>query len=549
MEPPKLEGNLKRRANRLQSVSASRKSSFVERSTGPCLDGSLETSKSSPSRILRPVHLLTHSRKDATKKLLVMKFGGTSVRDASCIEQVAAIIHAAARENFVAVVVSAMSGVTNTLVEAASQAQAGNAESVSGILEELRLRHESVANALIKSPARRKKVLCGIRETVREGKRLGDEVLSGRAISLRNLDAISGLGECLSAPLVAAALCELGIVSEAIVATEIVVTDNCHGAAEPDMNLTAARCEGRLRPLIRQGVVPVVTGFIGATIDGVPTTLGRNSSDYSGTIVGAALGADEVTLWTDVDGILTADPKLVPGAATIPEMTYREASDLAGLGAKVLHPKTLRPVMRQGIPLVIRNTFAIDSLGTRITPGLPALVGNVRALVATRDLAMVTVCGIDEAGVLNFWGRVNDISKSTGIKIHLVCQSESKDDIGFVISCASAALVLDSMRREFASDLSQECVNSVTLEPNVAVITVFGQRICGDPEFLARTFDSLGRSHVRILGVGRDYSETAFSFVIGQGDIQSASVAIHHGLHSELDSNSTVRSKSSAQSF
>lgn len=478
-----------------------------------------------------------------------MKFGGTSVRDASCIEKVAAIVHTAARENRVAVVVSAMSGVTNALVDAATQAQIGNAASVSSILEELCRRHESAADALIKSPKRRKHTHRRIGDVMRKCISLCDEILSRRDLSLRNLDALSGLGECLSVQLVAGALSERGIISEAIYATELVVTDNGHGAAEPDMDLTVVRCEARLGPLLRQGVVPVVTGFIGATIEGVPTTLGRNSSDYSGTVLGAALRADEVTLWTDVDGILTADPKLVPGARTIPEMTYREAADLAGFGAKVLHPKTLRPVMTRGIPLVIRNTFAPHSPGTRITPGSVTHNGDVRALIAARDLAMVTLCGIDEAGVQNFWGRVKRISELTRTRIHLVCQSESKNDIGFVVPYNSAASVLDAMRREFASDLSQEDANSIVLEPNVAIVTTFGHRIWRDSELLARTFDSLSRLHIRILGVGRDYSETGFSIVVGQEHIQSASAAIHHELHGELDSKSAPRQESSTRSY
>jgi aspartate kinase len=196
---------------------------------------------------------------------------------------------------------------------------------------------------------------------------LCEDVLLRRALTLRARDSITGLGERLSVLLVAAALAEQEVASEAIETTELIVTDACHGAAEPLMDQTRERCEVRLRPVLLRGIVPVVTGFIGATVDGVLTTLGRNSSDYSGTILGAALDADEVTLWTDVDGILTADPKIVPGATEIREMSYREACALAEMGAKVLHPKTLRPIMQRGIPLFIRNTFAPDRPGTKIT--------------------------------------------------------------------------------------------------------------------------------------------------------------------------------------
>jgi aspartate kinase len=173
---------------------------------------------------------------------------------------------------------------------------------------------------------------------------------------------------------------ENGVASEAIEATELIQTDSCHGAADPDMDLTRELCQERLRPLVRKGVVPVVTGFIGATAKGVLTTLGRGGSDYSATILGAALDADEAIIWTDVDGLMTADPRLVPGASTIAEISYREAEEMARLGAKVLHPKTLIALTQSGIPLWIRNTFAPELAGTKITPaGSPKVLPRTTA--------------------------------------------------------------------------------------------------------------------------------------------------------------------------
>jgi bifunctional aspartokinase / homoserine dehydrogenase 1 len=314
-------------------------------------------------------HLVRHKLGESAKKpLRVMKFGGTSVGDASCIERVVDIVRAASRESDLVVVVSAMSGVTNQLVEAACQSEAGNCRSVASIFEELGKRHETVLCALVASSERRQLIAAEIRERLHEGDRFCQDAILRRELTRRLRDAISGLGERLSVRLVAAALAERGVLCEAIEATELIVTDSCHGAAEPSMELTRERCEARLRPLLLQGVVPVVTGFIGATVKGVLTTLGRNSSDYSGTIVGAALDADEVILWTDVDGVLTADPRLVPGARPIREMSYREASDLADSGAKVLHAKAVRTAMQCGIPLSIRNTFAPERPGTTIAP-------------------------------------------------------------------------------------------------------------------------------------------------------------------------------------
>ncbi|MGA9306204.1 MAG: aspartate kinase [Candidatus Sulfotelmatobacter sp.] len=308
------------------------------------------------------------------KPLRIMKFGGTSVGDASAIQKVVDIIRGASRDGGLVVVVSAMSGVTNHLIEAAAQAQAGNRQSVETILEQLRKRHDTVVSALIHSIPARTQVNRHMEKIFREGERLCQGTALLRELTLRARDSISSLGERLSAPLIAAALMECGVASKAIEATELIQTDSCHGCADPRMDVTGERCEARLRPLLQQGMVPVVTGFIGATAEGVLTTLGRGGSDYSATILGAALDADEVIIWTDVDGLMTADPRLVPDASTIAEISYREAEEMARLGAKVLHPKTLRPVTQSGIPLWIRNTFAPGLAGTKITPAGPPKV-------------------------------------------------------------------------------------------------------------------------------------------------------------------------------
>ncbi|MGC1675148.1 MAG: aspartate kinase, partial [Candidatus Acidiferrales bacterium] len=237
--------------------------------------------------------------------LQVMKFGGTSVGDASCIARVTEIVAKSARQNPVVVVVSAMSGVTNRLIEASTCSEAGDRDRASALLQVLREQHAVALEALIHNPETRKRLALRIDENLREAQRLCEGTALIHELTPRTLDAISSLGERLSAPLVAGALTEQGVRSEAIEATELVVTDSYHGAAEPLMDLTHQRSEAHLRPLLQQGIVPVVTGFIGATTDGVLTTLGRGGSDYSATILGGALAADEVIIWTDVNGVLS----------------------------------------------------------------------------------------------------------------------------------------------------------------------------------------------------------------------------------------------------
>src|ERR1700681_107115 len=270
--------------------------------------------------------------------LQVMKFGGTSVGDATCIARTAQIIANAARENPCVVVVSAMSGVTNRLIEAARKAATGDSTEGENLTNVLRSQHAAALETLIQEPQARQHVMQKLDGVLTEAKRLCDGTALLRELTPRTLDEISSLGERLSAPIVAAAVASLGLRCESVDATELIVTDAFHGGAEPHMERTRQKAQARLRPLVTQGVVPVVTGFIGATAEGKLTTLGRGGSDYSATILGAAMDAREVVIWTDVDGVLTADPRLVPGARTIPVISYREAAELAYFGAIVLHP-------------------------------------------------------------------------------------------------------------------------------------------------------------------------------------------------------------------
>jgi aspartokinase/homoserine dehydrogenase 1 len=460
------------------------------------------------------------------KPLRIMKFGGTSVGDGSSIQKVVEIIRGASRESDLVVVVSAMSGVTNQLIEAATQAEAGNRESVEMIFEQLRSRHHAVVSALIHSVPVRSRINREVEQVFREGERLCQGTALLRELTLRASDSISSLGERLSAPLVAAALTECGVASEAIEATELIQTDSCHGCADPCMDVTGERCQARLRPLLQKGVVPVVTGFIGATAEGVLTTLGRGGSDYSATILGAALDADEVTIWTDVDGLMTADPRLVPGASTIPEISYREAAELAHFGAKVLHPKTLSAVTRCGIPLWIRNTFAPERPGTRITPTGPLTDGGVKGLTAISDVALISVSGPGIVGLPDVLGRTFATTAAVRANVLLISQSSSQNDICLVVSSAVAERTLEALRREFARDLAHEKVEHITLDPTVAILTVVGKNMRGSAT-VGRTFTALGRENLNIIAIAQGSSECNISFVVSKEDVRTALDTTH----------------------
>jgi bifunctional aspartokinase / homoserine dehydrogenase 1 len=467
------------------------------------------------------------SSRQMKKILRVMKFGGTSVGDATCIGRVAQIVKDASREASVVVVVSAMSGVTNRLIEAAGRAEAGDRDSATGVFARLRKQHETALDTLIHDAKRRQQISGRWDKIFDEGKRLCEGTALLRELTPRTLDMISGFGERLSAPLVAGTLEEIGARSESVDATELIVTDASHGGADPLMDRTRERSEARLRPLLDQGVVPVVTGFVGSTEDGVLTTLGRGGSDYSATILGAAMGADEIIIWTDVDGVMTADPRLVPEAQTIPVISYREASELAYFGAKVLHPKTLHAVAEAGIPVWIRNSFAPERAGTKITPKGRSNGGGVKALTAIRDVALITVGGPGIVGVPDVVGRTFSTTAQVRASVLLISQSSSQNDICFIVAAADAKRTVEALRKEFAQDVAHEKVEHITVDPGIAIVAVVGENMRGATGVAGRTFSAVGRSNVNIVAIAQGSSESNISFVVSEKDVKAALAAAH----------------------
>jgi aspartate kinase len=456
-----------------------------------------------------------------------MKFGGTSVGDATCIRRSAEIVANASREHSVAVVVSAMSGVTNRLIDAAHQAKRGDRDAGKTLAEGLHRQHFEALAILVSNEKSRMQVQHRIEEILGEGSRLYEGTALLRELTPRTLDSISSLGERLCAPVVSAALCDLGVASSAVEATELIVTDSFHGGAEPQADATRQRSHARIGPILSAGQVPVVTGFIGATADGVLTTLGRGGSDYSATILGAALDAEEIIIWTDVEGVLTADPRLVSEARTIPEISYREAAELAYFGAKVLHPKTLRPVLPAGIPVWIRNSFAPEKPGTKITQHGRSIGGGVKALTAIRDVALISVGGPGIVGVPDVVGRTFSTTAQLRAEVLLISQSSSQNDICFIVAKAHAQTTLEALRREFAQDLAHQVVEHITMDPNIAIVAVVGENMRGTPGVAGRTFHALGREGVNIIAIAQGSSETNISFVVSDQSVKPALLATH----------------------
>jgi len=460
--------------------------------------------------------------------MIVMKFGGTSVGTGERIAGVARIAARVLEDTATApvVVVSAMNGVTDSLVRAATTAAAGDKRTYRLIRDELQVRHEQAIGD------------CGIdTEHARGLKAEADTLLNwleNLCLSIstlgeltpRGLDVVSGLGERLSARITTAALLGLGVRAHLVEATDLIVTDNTFGAANPLIPETTDKIRARLLPLIQQGIVPVVTGFIGATIDGIPTTLGRGGSDYSATIIGSCLPASEVWIWTDVDGIMTADPRIVPDAQTLPTVSYAEVAELSYFGAKVLHPRTIKPVARQGIPVRVLNSFHPDRPGTLVCAEV-ALNPLVKGITAIRNLSLVSVLGSGMQGVPGVAGRVFTAVAGSGASMLMITQSSSEQNICFLVRTVDSPNVVSAVKRELELEMLHHDVDHVASQDDVAIIAVVGAGMKGVPGIAARVFGALAAKDINVISIAQGSSEYNLSLVVVQSDADEAVRAIH----------------------
>jgi aspartate kinase len=470
--------------------------------------------------------------------MIVMKFGGTSVGSADAFAQVAAIVaQIAAAQNApgaditrpgVVVVTSAMSGVTNMLIEAAQKAARGDESFHQVQGDSLLLKHQVVAGRLIEDGAERAALTRTFEQRLGEFDRLCTSIAVLGELTNRGLDVVSGLGERMAAPLLAAVLRAHGLKAEAVDATEIVVTDNVFGAAAPLAALTEQRTRARLLPLIEEGIIPVVTGFIGATAEGVPTTLGRGGSDYSGAIVGAALDADEIQIWTDVNGVMTADPRAVPNARSLRQLSYEEVAELAYYGAKVLHPKTVTPAIEKKIPVRVLNTFEPDHPGTWIVEKTTAdAKGTVKAITAIRQMNLITVGGRGMMGVPGIAARTFGAVARTGANVLMISQSSSEQSICFVVPESSAAAVQAELREEFARELERRYIDDIHGLPHINIVAVVGSGMRGTPGLAARVFTAVAAHGINVIAIAQGSSEANISLVVVDSDATEVVRAIH----------------------
>jgi aspartate kinase len=458
-------------------------------------------------------------------RTLVMKFGGTSVGSVPAIRNLIEITRTAKAEwGRVAVIVSAMSGVTDILLNTAHAAANGETAPVEAALNTVREKHFA---ALAELAPNHTAVHGLINEYLDEFKALCHAMHVLGEASPRALDAIASLGERMSAPLVAAALEAAGLPATAVDAAEVVVTDSAFQSAIPDMEATAVQAERKVRPLLDAGRVPVITGFLGANKQGVVTTLGRGGSDFSGAIFGVALSAAEVWIWTDVPGVMTADPRVVKAARTLPELTFREISELAFFGAKVLHPKTIRPVIERGIALRVKNTFEPAHAGTEIVADNHVAHGSVRSVTAFKGQCIITLEGRGMLGIPGIAARTFAAVARTKTSVSMISQASSEQSICFVVPKSSAESVLGALEEEFRAEIMRKDIERVWASAECAVVTVVGAGMRHTPGISGRVFGALGTASVNVIVIAQGSSECSISLCVEAAQADEAVRAIH----------------------
>ena len=442
---------------------------------------------------------------------VVMKFGGTSVEDAAAVERVVGIVRAALEQRPV-VVVSAMARVTDALLAAAARAGQDDAAGALADLDAVLARYRDAARRLLPDADRQR-----YQQTITTTR-------AELAVDLARVprdpaapDAVAAQGERLSAALVAAALAARAVPTREVDARRCILTDTRPGKAEPLIPETDVATRAALQPLIAAGTVPVLGGYMGGTPEGVTTTLGRGGSDYSAALVGAALGAEEIQIWTDVSGVLTADPKVAPAARTITRLSFAEASELAYFGARVLHPKTILPAIRHSIPVRIRNSRAPDDAGTLVTADSEVVPRTVKAIAYKTGVSIVSVTSTRMLGAYGFLRALFEVFERHRTVVDLVATSEVSVSLS-----VDDTTTLPGILKDLAA------LGEPAVEAGRAIICIVGEGMRGTPGIAARIFATIRDINVSLISLGA--SRINITFVVEESRAAEAVRRLHAAL-------------------
>jgi bifunctional aspartokinase / homoserine dehydrogenase 1 len=461
----------------------------------------------------------------------VLKFGGSSVADGTRIAAVTGIAKEAAARGRIAVVLSAMKGVTDRLIAAARGAEEGT-EAPRQQLEAIRSQHLAAVRALF-APADQAAVITPLTIMLNDL----EEILHGveliRECSPRTMDLVMSFGERLSCTVAAAHMRGQGLQAEYADAREMILTDDTFGSAAVDFEASYPRIAARLAAIPGVAVIP---GFIGATARGVTTTLGRNGSDYTASIIGAGLSADLIDIWTDVDGVLSADPRLVPDAFVVPEISYEEAMELSYFGAKVIHPYTMIPAVEKHIPIRIKNSLNPAAPGTMIGApehltenrgGRPLPGHPITGIASIEGISLVNIQGGGMIGIPGIAARIFGALAREGISIIMISQASSEHTICLVFRTEQAKRAVAALERELAAELASRRIQGFELVSDLLIVSVIGENMRGTRGIAGRLFTALGAAGINILVIAQGSSERNISIVVEQASHALALRTIH----------------------
>ena len=460
------------------------------------------------------------------KRLIAMKFGGTSVGNAGRFRQCAEIINRAAREDRVIVVVSAMAGVTDLIFKTIDAAKHGDSAATEAYLQKFEALHRELIADLL--GAQHSAALEFIGKIFAQLRSSCSALTALRSdISAQTADSLVALGERISAWALAHYLQQTGSHSEFVRAEDVIITDSNFGNAAPDMEATRERCQAVLLPILERDSVPIAGGYSGATKGGRTTTLGRGGSDYSATILGAAAGADEIWIWTDVDGVLTADPRICPHATMLPEISFAEAIELAYYGAKVIHPKAAYPAADAGIAVWIKNSFRPEVAGTKITHSAQPVNSPVKSVTCVKDATLITLVTRRDVHPVELWGRLFLRLGQEHIEVLFATSSSPEHALGLVLRKEDSARVLKLIDTTFRIELAQGVLSPVQVNNEIAVVAVLGESMKGTCGILGRVFSAVARREVSVIAVAQGASELSICFAVPAPHAADVVRAVH----------------------
>lgn len=455
---------------------------------------------------------------------LVMKFGGTSVGDGDRIKHVATLAKKYHDENNeIVLVTSALSGVTDALLKYAKDAsETGKTSLVKEFIADLTTQHHQAAHQAIHENGIVEKVSKEIDSRIEELEKALIGICYLGELTSRSIDYISSYGERLAAPILCGSLNAMGVQSQSFTGGEAgIITTDEFGNARP-LEITYSLVKERIEPLLSLKI-PVITGFIAQNEAGIITTLGRGGSDFTASIVGAALSADEIWLWKEVHGIMTTDPQIVPEARPIPVISYIEAMELSYFGAKVLHPKAIEPAIRHGIPVRVKNTFSSESPGTIIVKDEQLSKDVVKAVTLIKNVALVNVSGAGMVGTIGVAARVFTTLANAGVNIVMISQGSSEANISIVVDEPHLEKAVRAIKMEFKNGIIKE----VTPNKSISVVAVVGAGMAGTPGVAGRVFGALGKARVNVIMISQGSSQHNISFAVSAESAREAVQVLH----------------------